>query len=94
MGKSCVGLAILAGLLMSATGCYSTPKKRVKRPDLVQEYQLPPQEDARFSRPPTLPNKLLLDDSLARRRDDNSAKNLQGPMTMPGRPGGMPGPMQ
>jgi hypothetical protein len=89
--KSWGSLAILAGLL--ATGCYSTPNKKVKRPELVEHYQLPPQDDLRFSRPPTLPTKVLLDDPLARRRDENVGKDLQGPMTAPGRMGGPPGAM-
>lgn len=83
MRRNWVALAILA----AALGCQTGPKK-VRRPEIVQEYKLPPQEDTRYSRPPSLPIKVLLDDPLARRRElDNSAKELQGPMTAGPRPG-------
>jgi hypothetical protein len=90
MRANWVGLAIL----VAALGCQTGPKK-VKRPELVQEYKLPPQEDRRYSQPPQLPTKVLLDDPLARRRElENSAKELQGPMTAgPRGAGGSVGPM-
>lgn len=94
MTRKWVGLAVLAGLGLAGTGCYHTPVKRVKRPDLVQEYQLPPQDDLRFSRPPALPTKVLLDDQGGKYRNtDNPAKDLQAPMmqsTSMGGRGGMP----
>lgn len=90
MRRTWVGLATLAGLALAMTGCYSTTIKRVKRPTLVQEYRLPPEDDPRFSQPPTLPNKVMLGDTLGQRRDgDNPARQLQQPMTAPGRMGGM-----
>jgi hypothetical protein len=90
MRRNVLGLAILAGLAM-VVGC-QTGAKKVRRPELAQEYRLPPEEDRRYSQPPALPTKVLLDDPLARRRE-NDAKNLQAPMMAgPGRPGGPVGP--
>ena len=85
-----IGLAMLASL--GTIGCYSTPVKRVKRPELVQEYRLPP-DDPRFSQPAAYPTKVLLgDDALARRRELDS-QEMKGQMNMSGRPGGMSGGM-
>lgn len=51
LGLGCLGLALL--------GCATQPSTIVLPPGPPDEYRLPPENDARFSQPPTYPRDVL-----------------------------------
>ena len=84
MWRPWVSLGIVAGLLLSLSGCITSGRKKVKKPELVEEYTIPPMADARYSQPIAYPKKVMaLDDSKLK-----DAGQEPGMPPMPGR-GGM-----
>lgn len=57
MRKTRAGLLGLSAALLFWSGC-QTPESNVK-PKLVEQYNLPPADDPRFSSPPSFPKETL-----------------------------------
>ena len=76
------GLGLLAAFLL-ALGCTSTDKQ-LKPPRPKEEYRLPPEEDARYSKWPEYPKSVFEEDPLLKKAKDAN-KDPAGP------PGRLPG---
>ena len=88
MWRAWVSLGIVAGVLLGLSGCITSSRKKVQRPELVEEFTIPPTADARFSQPISYPKKVLAQDEM--KNKDSSAEQAPG---MAGGRGGMGGKM-
>ena len=87
MWRAWASLGVVAGMLLGLSGCFHGGRKKVQKPELVEEYTIPPMADARFSQPITYPKKVMAQDTI---KKDSSPE--AGMPSMPGR-GGMAGKM-
>jgi hypothetical protein len=79
-------ILLLATISMFAPGCMTPPHDPNRPPKRPEEFRVPPDQDARFTKPVEYPKGLLNMDILQTRM----AKNAQGGNKGPA-PGGRPG---
>ena len=91
MWRAWVSLGVAAGVLFGLSGCITpSSRKKVQRPELVEEYTIPPTADARFSQPISFPKKVLvMDDTKTKDAADAGMPSMAGRGGM----GGMGGKM-
>jgi hypothetical protein len=76
-------LGLLVATLLGLAGCHGTEVKRPPKPP--EDYTPPPEQEARFSRPPEYPKELLNKDNLISPKD--STVPAMGSPGSPGNPG-------
>ena len=80
MCRMCKGLLLTAAALLGLIGCGK--ENLLQPPKPKDEFRQPPVDDARFSNPPSYPNKLLNQDTIHKGEDDDDdspAKGAGGP---------------
>ena len=77
------GLGLLAAFLLVG-GCTSTDKRPPKPPKPKEEYTLPPEEDARYSKWPEYPKNVFDEDPLLKKAKDANKEPGGLPSRMPG----------
>jgi hypothetical protein len=87
MGAMRKGLSGLGASLLCLSGCWWSSGPQMKPPPPPPEYILPPADDARFSQPPSFPDKTL-NEGLQKKDSGGDLGGLGGA----GGPGGMRGP--
>jgi hypothetical protein len=89
------GLGLLLVALAGLTGCKPT-NNQLRPPKPPEEYNIPPEEEARFSQPPEYPKDMLNKGNLIQPKDGSAGLPAAGPggagapgsnrgMSMPGR---------
>jgi hypothetical protein len=76
----------LGAVLLALAGCQGTESNNIK-PNLPEEYVLPPSDDSRFSSPPAYPKETLNNGSIKKDSGRPGADQMRGP----GRFGAGPG---
>jgi hypothetical protein len=87
------GLSLVGAAVLGLAGCWTTDKPPKPAPN-PEEFILPPESEARFSQPPTLPAKAMNENLRPRDREkeDGVPAGFRAPGRMgaggPGGPGG------
>jgi hypothetical protein len=79
-------LGLLLVALGGLAGCKPTTTNQLRPPKPPEEYNIPPDEESRFSQPPEYPKDTLNKDNLIRPKDSST-----GPPGSPGSGSGAPG---
>jgi len=83
-----IRLIIIAGVIVSSLGCMTPVHDPNRPPAAPEEFRVPPDREARFSKPVEYPKGLLNMDILQSRMAKNAQGGAKGPS-----PGGRPGTM-
>jgi hypothetical protein len=90
MGRMRDGLGFLLAALLGLVGCTSN-EPHLKPPKPHEEYNVPPEQDARFSKPVEYPKEVMERDPFAPKYKDKDGPGNPGSMRSP-RLGGGAGP--